>query len=244
MHRVTQGKQIQITDRTFESNDSKVYAGYAVAMLRENPQDGVPVDHNIDIASPQRKKGRMEVSYSNIARQAMEPTRRRTHAEANIAQPDDAQAQPGDWEAADDSWEQMIQSGFQKLFGDQPPLRAEEVEIRMQEVVNKQAAESERRMDRKFANLTSELQHSMEQESEKSKRLIKKMFEQQNQLFLNITDQMQENMLKLDENIKAMAMQTHVTLSHTEAPKLDLRKTSPAARRRENESDGVSGAVT
>ena len=144
-----------------------------------------------------------------------------------------------------DDWEARIQASFQKLFGDQPPLRAEEVESKMQEVVNKQAAESEKRLDRKFANLTSELQQSMDRSSEQSKRLIQKMFEKQNQLFLNITEQIQENMLKLDENIKVMAVQTRTELTHTERPTIDVRKTSPVARRREDDtSTSASDAPT
>jgi hypothetical protein len=64
LHELTQGKVIQITDRIYESSDSKKYAGYAEALLRENPQNGEPTV----VPSPQRKKSRMEVSYSNVVK--------------------------------------------------------------------------------------------------------------------------------------------------------------------------------
>jgi hypothetical protein len=84
----------------------------------------------------------------------------------------------------------------------------------------------------------------MDNAMEGNKRLLLKMFEKQNQMFLNMTDQMQGNMLKMDENIKVIAMQTSATLTHTEAPKLDVRKTSPVTRRRENGTAGASDAGT
>ena len=240
MHLITQGKTIQVTDRTFESSDSKVSAGYAAALLRENPQDGEPEAQISESQSPQRKKSRMEVSYSSVARRAIDSRRRRTHEEANLADADEDPA----LSLVEDTWEQKFEASFQKLFGDQPPLRAEEMESRMQEVVNKQAAASEHRMDRKLAELSSEFQTTMDNAMEGNKRLLLKMFEKQNQMFLNMTDQMQGNMLKMDENIKVIAMQTSATLTHTEAPKLDVRKTSPVTRRRENGTAGASDAGT
>mmetsp|Transcript_16558 Transcript_16558/g.23613 ORF Transcript_16558/g.23613 Transcript_16558/m.23613 type:complete len:117 (+) Transcript_16558:2150-2500(+) len=110
------------------------------------------------------------------------------------------------------------------------------MESRMQEVVNKHAEASERRMDRKFAALDSKLEQSFEKASETSKRLMLSMFDKQNQLFLNTTDHIQENMLKMDENIKTLAMQACTSLPHTEAPKLDIRKMSPVARSRDESS--------
>ena len=237
MHRVTQGKTIQVTDRTFESSDSKVSAGYAAALLRENPQDGEPVIQEGDLQSPQRKKSRMEVSYSAVVRRAAASTRRRAH--------DETQEEAGADSALtsfEESWEQKFEASFQKLFGDQPPLRAEDMESRMQEVVNRQAAASERRMDRKLAELSSDFQSTLERAMESNKRLLLRMFEKQNQTILNVTDQMQENMLKMDENIKMIAMQTSATLTHTEAPKLDVRKTSPVARRQDNGTPGAGDA--
>ena len=78
----------------------------------------------------------------------------------------------------------------------------------------------------------------------KSIKTVTDNIEKQNQMFLNMTDQMQGNMLKMDENIKVIAMQTSATLTHTEAPKLDVRKTSPVTRRRENGTAGASDAGT
>lgn len=229
-----------MTDRTFESSDSKVSASYAAALLRENPQDGEPEATSGELMSPQRKKSRMEISYSSIASRALEPMRRRTHEEANLGEAVENQDVPEE----EDSWEQKFEASFQKLFGDQPPLRAEEMDSRMQEVVNKQAAESERRMDRKLEELSSKFQLTLDNAMEGNKRLLLKMFEKQNQMFLNITDQVQGNMLKLDENIKVIAMQTSATLTHIEAPKIDVRKTSPVARCRENGATSASDVGT
>ena len=243
LYRITQGKQIQIVGRIAESNESKIYASYAAALLRENPQDGIAVEHELEISSPQRKKSRMEISYSNMAKRALEPARRRNPA-ANPGDDYSTEPEGQSGEELEDSWELKIQASFQKLFGDQPPLRAEEVEQRMQEVVNKQAAESERRLDGKFANLTSELRTHMDRESEKSKRLIQLMFEKQNQLFLNLTSQIQENLLKLDENIKVVALQSSTPLPHMETPRIDVRKTSPVARRGEYGTTSAGDAPT
>lgn len=81
-------------------------------------------------------------------------------------------------------------------------------------------------------------------ENEKSKRLIESMFERQNQIFLNLTGQMQENLLKLDENIKAVAMQTHAKLTYIETPRIDVRNTSPVAQRVDTGIVRVSDAPT
>mmetsp|Transcript_23015 Transcript_23015/g.32968 ORF Transcript_23015/g.32968 Transcript_23015/m.32968 type:complete len:585 (+) Transcript_23015:80-1834(+) len=119
LHTITQGKVIQLTDRVSESSVSKIYAGYAEAMLRENPQDGFPLTASV-IGSPQRKKTRMEISYSTMAKRALETSRGRSTSpvEADTAH---------EWEEAGD-WEKKIEASFTRLFGDQPPLRAEDVQ--------------------------------------------------------------------------------------------------------------------
>jgi len=130
--------------------------------------------------SPQRKKSRMEISYSSIASRALEPMRRRTHEEANLGEAVENQDVPEE----EDSWEQKFEASFQKLFGDQPPLRAEEMDSRMQEVVNKQATESERRLDRKLEELSSKFQLTLDNAMEGNKRLLLKMFENKIRCFL------------------------------------------------------------
>eukprot|EP00590_Aulacoseira_subarctica_P007474 CAMPEP_0172436854 /NCGR_PEP_ID=MMETSP1064-20121228/71944_1 /TAXON_ID=202472 /ORGANISM="Aulacoseira subarctica , Strain CCAP 1002/5" /LENGTH=632 /DNA_ID=CAMNT_0013185283 /DNA_START=74 /DNA_END=1972 /DNA_ORIENTATION=+ len=107
MYLITQGKMIQVTDRTFKSNDSKISAGYAATLLRENPQDGEPVAKDGEVVSPQRKKSRMEVSYSTVAKRAIEPTRRRNHTDAHLAGDEDEPAN-GEGEGGEDFWEQQI----------------------------------------------------------------------------------------------------------------------------------------
>ena len=242
VHIVTQGKQIQVTDRTYESDDSRAYAGYAAALLRENPQDGEPIQQDA-ISSPQRKKTRMEVTYSSMAKRALESSNRRNRNKSS--NPDDSSTENRiEEENYGDNWEQKIQATFQSLFGDHPPLRAEDVEQKMQETINKQTLESEKRLDRRFATFSLEMKQFTLNENEKSKRLIQSMFERQNQLFLDLTGQMQENLLKLDENIKVMAMQTHSQLTHTEAPRIDVRKTSPVAQRVDRETVRGSDAPT
>ena len=84
----------------------------------------------------------------------------------------------------------------------------------------------------------------MDRAGEKSKRFINRMFDKQNQMFLNLTEQMQENMLKMDENIKIMAAHTRIPLKHIDKPALDVRKTSPVARHGETESTSASDAPT
>ena len=229
---ITKGKLIQLTDRIYESSDSKTYAGFAEAILRENPQDGSPQDYGLALPSPQRKKTRMELSYSNIAKRALETPTGGTDA------PTQEGAEIGDWE-------QRIQASFQNLFGDHPPLRAEDVESKMQEAINKQAQESEARLDRRFRTFSAEMQNFTSRENEKSKRMIQTMFEKQNQLFLNLTTQMQHSLLKLDENIKDIAFQTNATILHMETPRIDVRNTSPVAQRQDaTESAGLSDAAT
>jgi len=111
----------------------------------------------------------------------------------------------------------------------------------MQDAINKQAEESEKRLDLRFA----EMQQFTQRENEKSKRMMQVMFEQQNQLFLTITERMQIGLLKLDENIKNIAHQTNTTLVHTETPRIDVRNTSPVAQRKEHtEMTGLGDAIT
>ena len=81
-------------------------------------------------------------------------------------------------------------------------------------------------------------------ENEKAKRMIQTMFEKQNALFLNITNQIQTALLKMDENIKGVAMQTHAALVYTETPRIDVRNTSPVAQREATRSAGVSDGST
>ena len=149
VHRVTEGKQIHVTDRTYESEDSRTYAGYAEAMLRENPQDGNPIMNDHAITSPWRKKTRMDVSYSSAAQGALASRRRSRNTDANP----DEEAEDGKADEAEDlgeNWEQKIQASFKSLFGDQPPLRAEDMERKMQETINKQTEESEKRLEQRF----------------------------------------------------------------------------------------------
>ena len=114
----------------------------------------------------------------------------------------------------------------------------------MQAAINRQAEESEKRLDRRFANFSSEIRQISARENEKSKRVIEFMFEKQNALFLNLTEQMQVTLLKLDENIKEIALQTNATLVYTETPRIDVRNTSPVAQRMAIGSAGLSDAVT
>ena len=178
-----------------------------------------------------------------MAKRALEPSSRRSNNSSNPEEETYANRGAAD-ETYGDNWEQKIQASFQSLFGDHPPLRAEDVEQKMQETINKQTMESEKRLDRRFACFSSEMKQFTMNENEKSKRLIQSMFEQQNQLFLNLTGQMQENLLKLDENIKVMAMQTKSQLTHIEPPRIDVRNTSPVAQRVDKGIVRASDATT
>mmetsp|Transcript_7590 Transcript_7590/g.11020 ORF Transcript_7590/g.11020 Transcript_7590/m.11020 type:complete len:767 (-) Transcript_7590:7919-10219(-) len=236
LHNLTQGKNIQITDRVHESTDSKTYAGYAAAILRENPQDGVVVP---ELSSPQRKKSRREISYSRAAKRAINNTTSTANTDEN---PEDEETNVDleeGWEATA-NWEQKIQDTFTSLFGDRQPLKAEDVEQKIQEAINRQAEESEKRLARKFAKM----EEFTLRENEKSKRMIQRMFEKQNQLLLNLTEQMQISLSKLDENIKDVAMQTDAEITHTEIPRIEVRNTSPVAQRQDIGSAGLSDAMT
>ena len=236
---ITHGKIIQLTDRINESTESKISAGYAAAILRENPQDGAPPNPG-NVTPPQRKKTRMEISYSATAKRALDTSTSRPMLGTNLADEEATAAPENEWEEMGDL-EQKIQARFLSLFGDHPPLRADEVERKMQDAINKQAEESEKRLDLRFA----EMQQFTQRENEKSKRMMQVMFEQQNQLFLTITERMQIGLLKLDENIKNIAHQTNTTLVHTETPRIDVRNTSPVAQRKEHtEMTGLGDAIT
>jgi len=243
LHIVTQGKIIQWTDRIYESSNSKTYAGYAAAILWENPQDGAPLD-TATIASPQRKKTRMEISYSTMAKRALDNPTGRKNPSAGGNPTDDDESPDNGWGDTDD-WEQKIHAGFQKLFGDQPPLRVEDVEQKMQEAINRQAEESEKRLDHKFYAFSLEMKQYTQRENEKSRRMIQTMFEKQNQLVLNLTTRMQSSLLQVHENITDIAFQTNAILVYKDTPRIDVRNTSPVAQLQETtESAGLSDAVT
>jgi len=115
----------------------------------------------------------------------------------------------------------------------------------MQEAINKQTAESERRLDQRFTNFSSEMKQFTLNENEKAKRMITTMFEKQNQMFLNLTTQMQENLIQMHENVKDMAMQTNTSLIYTHTPWIDVHNTSPVAQRKAaTESTGLRDAGT
>lgn len=236
-HVVTQGKQIQMTSRIYESSDSKVYAGYAAALLRENPQDG----QEVSVTSPQRKKSKMEISYSAMVKRKSPPKTEARRPEAGLAKGVEGEDSDSELEEyGDDFWEQKIQAGFTKLFGEQKPLRAEEMEHRMKELIDKQADETEKKLDEKFANLTTDLKALTEKENRKAKKHIGNLFDQQNQVLLNLTVSLQASLLQMHENIRDVASQTNTRLTHIETPRIDVLQTSVVARSKDKYRDSSS----
>ena len=240
LHEITQGKIIQMTARTYESSDSKKYASYAEAMLRENPQNG----EQSAVPPPQRKKSRMEVSYSNAAKRGHEEAMRNKNPHETNADNAKEEDTDSEWEEYGDSfWEKKVEAGFTKLFGDQPPLRADEMERKMRELINKQAEESERHLDRKFANMSTELRNMTEKENNKSKRMICNLFDRQNQVLYNLTLSLQESLLNMHENMRDIASATKVRLTHNEIPRIDIPEMSFAPRSPET-GPGTGGGGT
>ena len=234
---ITQGKHIQVTSRTFESNESKIYAGYAAALLRENPQDG----QDFPVTSPQRKKSRMEISYSNmVKRKAPSKSEDRQMQPSSAEGNDSLDEESDDDDYGDSFWEKKIQAGFTKLFGEHKPLRADEMEERMKELIDKQAEESERKLDKKFASLTSDLQAITERENRKAKKHIGNMFDQQHQVLLNLTVSLQASLLQMHENVRDIAAQTNTRLTHQETPRIDVLQTSVVARSKEKQNSSSS----
>mmetsp|Transcript_21349 Transcript_21349/g.30539 ORF Transcript_21349/g.30539 Transcript_21349/m.30539 type:complete len:614 (+) Transcript_21349:3-1844(+) len=234
---VTQGKQIQMTSKTYESSDSKVYAGYAAALLRENPQDG----QDVPITSPQRKKSKMEISYSAMSKRKSPPKTDSRRPDALLAEGAEGEATESELEEyGDDFWEQKMQAGFTKLFGKQKPLRADEMEHRMKELIDKQADETERKLDEKFANLTTDLKALTEKENRKAKKHIGNLFDQQNQVLLNLTVSLQASLLQMHENIRDVASQTNTRLTHLDTPRIDVLQTSVVARSKDKDKDSSS----
>jgi hypothetical protein len=242
---VTQGKKIQMTTRIYESSDSKAYAGYAAAILRENPQDGV----DVPITSPQRKKSRMEISYSAMAKRKAPPKSDPKSSDATQVNPDEDSDTDSDLdEYGDNFWEKKIQAGFTKLFGEQKPLSAEEMELRMKELIDKQADETEKKLEEKFANLTSNLQtmtervteRVTERENRKAKKHIANMFDKQHQVLLTLTVNLHASLFQMHENVRDIAAQTNTRLTHYEIPRIDVLLTSIVARSKDKKDSSSS----
>ena len=231
LHELTKGNTIQVTSRTYESSDSKKYASYAEALLRENPQNG----EETEVTSPQRKKTRMEVSYSSVAKRSHEATTRQKKSELAVAAEKNDDDTDSEWEEYGDSfWERKVEAGFNKLFGDQLPLRADEMESKMRELIDRQATEAERRLDQKFANIATELKNITEKENNKSKRMICTLFEKQNQVLYSLTTSLQNSLLLMHENMLDIADATRVKLTHQAPPRIDIPQMSSASRSDEN----------
>mmetsp|Transcript_7001 Transcript_7001/g.10197 ORF Transcript_7001/g.10197 Transcript_7001/m.10197 type:complete len:191 (+) Transcript_7001:717-1289(+) len=190
----------------------------------------------------------MEVSYSNVAKRSLATKAKHTLPDGEPGEEDNDDDTDEDWEEYGDSfWEKKVEAGFAKYFGDQPPLRADEMESKMRDLINKQATESERHLDQKFANMANEInkgmERGMERENNKSKRMICNLFDKQNQVLFSLTTSLQDSLLLMHENMMDIAAATRVTLTHQAPPRIDIPQMSSAPRSKDNGS-GTGGGGT
>ena len=147
------------------------------------------------------------------------------------------QDQSGDSDEDDGKINRKVQDQFNELFGEQEPLRIEDVESLITDTISAQTIESDKRLESRFQSFELNISSLLKDNAKEIRQSTSTLIMQQNRILATLVTEVNNKLQLSHENVADMARQTNTTMAHPDRPIINIRNTVAAAKEQTRSGD-------